>query len=80
MGTLCYLTGLREVDFLIEEQGQLIPIEIKASSTPRPQMAEGIVSLQKDLKEKIKEGYVIHLGETQLPLAPHVTALPFTQL
>lgn len=125
VGTLCYLTGLREVDplvsgpmagavvetlifseifkrfsnrgldpnlsfwrtssgtevdLLIEEQGQLIPIEIKASSTPRPQMAEGIVSLQKDLKEKIKEGYVIHLGKTQLPLAPHVTALPFTQL
>jgi len=125
VGTLCYLTGLRdvehmasgpmagaivetfvvseifkrisnqgidpqiyfwrtssgtEVDLLIEEQGKIIPIEIKASSTPKPHMADGIVSLTSDLQEKISPGYVIHLGDMMLPLAGQVTALPLARL
>lgn len=125
IGTLCYLTGLRdvdhlmngplagaavetfivseiykrlsnyglephlylwrtssgsEVDLLVENQNQLIPIEIKSSSTPRPLMAESISLLQKDLKGKVGNGYVVYPGDIQLPLAPHVTALPFSQL
>jgi len=125
VGTLCYLTGLRdiehlasgpmagavvetfvfseifkrlsnqgldpqmyfwrtssgvEVDLLIEEQGRLIPIEIKASSTPKSNMADGIVSLENDLKQKMDPGYVIHLGDMVLPLTKNVTALPIAQL
>lgn len=125
VGTLCYLTGLRdiehllagpmagpivetyivseiykrisnqgiepqmyfwrtstgtEVDILIEEQGSLIPIEVKAISTPKAKMASGIISLQKDMKKPVRNGYVIHLGDMQLPLAEKVKALPFSQL
>lgn len=69
-----------EVDLLVEHHNLLIPIEIKASSTPRPAMAEGITLLQKDLKGKVGDGYVVHPGNVRLPLAPHVTALPFAQL
>lgn len=29
---------------------------------------------------KATDGYVIHLGELELPLAKHVMALPFVQL
>ena len=69
-----------EVDLLIEDQGKLIPLEIKATSTPRPQMAEGILSFRQDVGAKAADGYVVHLGDLQLPLAEHVTALPFTSL
>ncbi|NGX51517.1 MAG: hypothetical protein K1060chlam2_01386, partial [Chlamydiae bacterium] len=69
-----------EVDLLIEDQGKLIPIEIKATSTPTPQMASGIASFQKSAKKKASNGYVVHLGELKLPLGPNVTALPFSEL
>ncbi|NGX60673.1 MAG: hypothetical protein K940chlam9_00140 [Chlamydiae bacterium] len=70
----------QEVDLLIEERGKLIPIEVKASSTPKPQMAKGILTFQKDFPKEVEKGYVIHLGEQVLPLAPNVEALPFAQL
>lgn len=69
-----------EVDFLVKDQGQLIPIEVKASSTPKPEMASGILSFRKDINESTAHGYLIHLGDTVLPLAQNVLALPFCQL
>lgn len=125
VGTLCYLTGLRdadhlaagpmsgavfetfvvsqvykrllnrgiepsvyfwrtatgtEVDILIEEQGILHPIEVKATATPRPAMASGISSLYKDLGRQAGKGYMIHMGDVRLPLAPNVEAVPLVQL
>lgn len=72
-------TGI-EVDLLIEDQGRLYPLEIKASATPRPAMASGIVSLRKDLGGQVGKGYLIHMGEQLLPLAPDIEALPLMQL
>ena len=69
-----------EVDILLDDQGTLIPIEVKATATPKPQMASGVRSIQKDLKKQISNGYVIHIGDIQLPLGEKVTALPFAQL
>jgi predicted AAA+ superfamily ATPase len=125
VGTLCYLTGLRdsdhlaagpmsgavfetfvisqiykrllnrgiepsvyfwrtatgtEVDILVEEQGVLHPIEVKATATPRPSMASGIASLSKDLGDKVGKGYVVHMGELTLPLAPNIEAIPIWRL
>lgn len=69
-----------EVDIIVEDQGRLIPIEVKATSTPRPSMADGIIAFQKDLGMRVDNGYVVHLGDTMLPLKPHVSALPFADL
>ncbi len=69
-----------EVDILVDDQGTLIPVEVKATATPKPQMASGVRSIQKDLKKQITNGYVIHIGDMQLPLGEQVTALPFAQL
>lgn len=73
-------SGGEEVDLLLEDQGALIPLEIKVTSTPKPQMAQGILTLQKEMKKPVKNGYLIHLGELQLPLGEKVTALPFSQM
>jgi predicted AAA+ superfamily ATPase len=69
-----------EVDFIVVENGRLIPIEVKLSATPRPQMADGIRMFQEDLGKKSGPGYVVHLGSTRLPLAPNIVALPFSEL
>ena len=69
-------TGL-EVDFLVEWEGGLIPIEVKLSATPRPEMGASIRRLQELVGPQVRPGYVIHPGETRLPLGGAVEALPF---
>jgi hypothetical protein len=69
-----------EVDFLVEQGGELIPIEVKLSSTARPSMANEIRAFQGELGRKAAPGYVVHPGDTRLPLASKVTALPFGEL
>ena len=72
--------GGSEVDLIIDTQEKLIPIEIKLSATPRPEMASSISSLKKDFGERILPGYVVHPGDTVLPLGGGVIALPFSRL
>jgi predicted AAA+ superfamily ATPase len=69
-----------EVDLLVEAAQKLIPIEVKVSATPRPEMARGIRTFQTDLANRACPGYVIHGGDLRLPLAEDVTAVPFGQL
>ncbi len=69
-----------EVDFLVETEGRLIPIEVKLSATPRPAMASALKTFQKDFGDKALPGYLVHPGDTMLPLGEGVTALPFAHL
>ena len=69
-----------EVDVIIETQSGLIPIEIKLSETPRPEMAKEMLTFQRDFKEKALPGYVVHPGNTTLPLGQGVIALPMSGL
>jgi len=69
-----------EVDIIVETNGKLIPLEVKLSATPRPKMANSIRRFKKDLGEKVMGGYVVHPGESVLPLGEGVTALPFAAL
>ncbi|MBI4429970.1 MAG: ATP-binding protein [Ignavibacteriales bacterium] len=68
-----------EVDFIVRWKGKLIPVEAKLSSTLLPAMAKGIIAFQKDLGKKADDGFVIHPGESHLPLAPRVTGMPFAE-
>jgi len=69
-----------EVDFVVETEGKLIPIEVKSTATPHPAMAHSITTFQKDMKENAAPGYVVHTGSLRLPLAPRVTTLPLGEL
>ena len=66
-----------EVDFIVETERGLVPVEVKTSATPRPAMGTAIRSFRKDMKGKAPPGYVIHPGDVTLPLGDGVTALPF---
>jgi predicted AAA+ superfamily ATPase len=68
-----------EVDIIVEVAGKLVPIEVKLTSTPRPDMAKGIETLRDALGDRVGPGFVVHTGDIRLPLAPGVTALPFAE-
>jgi len=70
----------KEVDFIVESEGTLIPIEVKQSSTPRPAMASSVKSFLSDFGEKASAGYVVNLGDMTLPLGSNVTSLPYVEL
>ena len=69
-----------EVDFVVETNGKLIPIEVKLSATPRSAMAAGIKTFQRDMGSAAMPGYVMHPGDIHLPLGPGLSALPFADL
>jgi hypothetical protein len=69
-----------EVDLVVEEAGRLVPIEAKASATPRPAMSAGIAAFRRDLGGLAARGFVVHGGEEVLPLGPDASAWPFASL
>jgi hypothetical protein len=69
-----------EVDFVIETDRKLIPVEVKLSSTPRPAMAAGVKSFREAFVGRTETGYVVHPGDVRLPLGQEVIALPFSEL
>ena len=73
-------TAGTEVDFVVETGGNLVPIEVKLSATPRLAMSSAIKIFQKDFGDKALPGYVVHPGDIMLTLGPGVTALPFSML
>lgn len=69
-----------EVDFVVETQDGIVPIEVKLSATPRPAMASSTKTFRQDLGERVAPGYVVYLGDMRMPIAQGVTALPFALL
>jgi hypothetical protein len=68
-----------EVDLVVDNGMNLIPIEVKLSTTPGRNMAKGIEAFRKDFGKKAAQGYVVHPGDIKLPLAPDVWAWPFAE-
>ena len=69
-----------EVDVIVDTGERLVPIEVKLSATPRPSMASTIRTFLNDMGEKSMPGYVVHPGDTRLPLGSGIMALPFGNL
>jgi predicted AAA+ superfamily ATPase len=69
-----------EVDLLIEQAAHLVPVEVKATATPRPRMASTILRLRQDLGERVTPGYVVHAGSATLPLGEGTLAVSVNTL
>jgi predicted AAA+ superfamily ATPase len=69
-----------EFGILVEQEGKLIPIEVKLSAIPKPSMADGIHSLREDLGETVAPRYLVQPGTIHLPTGGKLTALPFGEL
>jgi hypothetical protein len=68
-----------EVDLIVDNGVSLIPIEVKLSTTPSRSMAKGIEVFRRDFGKKVPRGYVVHPGDTKLPLGPDAWAWPFAE-
>ena len=67
-----------EVDFLLEQNGKLVALEIKSGSQVGPADASGIQALKSALKknQNLIRGVVLHAGRSR-PLAQNIHALPW---
>lgn len=67
-----------EVDFILEQNGQLVALEIKAGSTVTSSDAAGIRAFRDSLKEKpsLVRSVVLHAGQGR-PLDTDILALPW---
>jgi predicted AAA+ superfamily ATPase len=69
-----------EVDFVVETAEGLVPLEVKTSATPLPRMAAGIRAMRGALDGGALPGYVVHPGDSRLPLGDGDRALPLAML
>ena len=69
-----------EVDLVVDTGEKLVPVEVKLSATPRPAMAAAIRAFQKDMLERAAPGFLVHPGDSRLPLGSRVAACPFAEL
>lgn len=72
--------GGEEVDFVIESEGSLLPIEVKASARPRLADASHLRSFRAEYGKKTRAGLLLHTGSTLDSLqwlAPDVLAAPW---
>lgn len=66
-----------EVDLLIEKDGRIFPMEIKAASKIRPGDARGIKILREKLGDRVQPGLILYAGPELLRLDEQTLAVPF---
>jgi uncharacterized protein len=66
-----------EVDFVIEAEGQLLPIEVKSSPRPRLGDAKHLLSFRTEYGKKSRAGLLLHTGSQIEWLAPGILAAPW---
>jgi len=70
-----------KVDFVLEKKnGDLVGIEVKASSSISQSDLKGLKNLAESTKQKFKRGIVLYGGEEVLPLGEKLIALPISVL
>lgn len=66
-----------EVDFVIEADGKLLPIEVKATGRPRLSDCAHVRTFRAEYGKKARAGLLLHTGSTLDWLAPDVLAVPW---
>ena len=68
-----------EVDFIIEREGKIIPLEVKMTSRANKDLARGLFSFSKLFADDIKKSILINLSDKKMLLGDRVEAQPFSQ-
>jgi predicted AAA+ superfamily ATPase len=70
-----------EVDIVLENRlGEVVGIEVKASSTPVPADFRGLRHLAERIGDDFLAGYVLHTGAHTLPAGPKMRSVPISAL
>ena len=67
----------QEVDFVIERQQQLLPIEAKAATRALPGDARGLEVFLNEYPRRARGGLLLYNGEEIFPLSKRVLAAPW---
>ncbi|MGE4358127.1 MAG: DUF4143 domain-containing protein, partial [Candidatus Omnitrophota bacterium] len=67
----------QEVDFIIEDRGKLIPIEVKLTTKSDPRIIKGLHSFCEIFRSRVKEAYLINLSTEKIILGEGILSLPF---
>ena len=70
-------TAGEEVDFVVEADDRLLPIEVKSTSKPSLRDASGLRSFRREYGDRVKAGLLLHNGDMVDWLAPDVLAAPW---
>ena len=66
-----------EVDFVIEAEGKVVPIEVKATARPRVSDARHLSSFRQEYRGRSRAALLLHTGDRVEWLAPGVLAAPW---
>lgn len=66
-----------EVDFIVEDKGKILPVEVKTSSAVNRQMAKGLISFRDLFSDKIDKALLINLSKEKVKLGEKVISMPF---
>ena len=66
-----------EVDLVLERDGRLYPIEVKATANPTGRDAAGVSAFQEEFGDRTSLGLVIHAGDRILRLGDRCLGIPF---
>jgi predicted AAA+ superfamily ATPase len=66
-----------EVDFVIETEGRVVPIEIKASARPTTRDIRGLQVFRDEYGRTSRTGLLLHAGEQTTWLAKGILAVPW---
>ncbi len=67
----------REVDFVVEWKGRLLPVEVKTTARPRTADADALRAFREEYGDRSLAGLLLHTGESVSWLADGVLAAPW---
>ena len=66
-----------EVDFVIEQRRQLLPIEVKSTARPTPADAKHLLTFREEYGDKMRGALLLHTGTQIFWIARDVLAAPW---
>ena len=67
----------KEADFVLEnEQGEIVGLEVKLSTSVNKKYISGLIELKETVGEKFKKGIVLYTGNEIVPLSNKIWAVP----
>ena len=69
-----------EVDFVVESDGRLLPIEVKAAANPGYADTRGIRAFRQEYSERCPGGLLLHGGEQTQWMSDRILAVPWWQV
>ena len=68
-----------EVDFIIEDKGRIIPVEVKLSSKANTQMAKGLKTFCNLFSDRVDKAFLVNLSGERVILDKKIIAVPFSE-